>query len=62
MENIVHIVRSHISEEDLIDIVDKVSEVNFETIMDIDEDALSKDGSYNSDQSEDQREDTKSKK
>ena len=30
--------------------------------MDIDEDALSENGGYNSDQSEDQREDTKSKK
>jgi len=35
--------------------------VNFKAIMDNDEDALSEDGGYNSDQSEDQSEETKSK-
>jgi len=35
--------------------------VNFKAIMDNDEDALSEDGGYNNDQSEDQSEETKSK-
>ena len=61
MENIVHIVRN-IPKEDLMDIVNKVFEdVNFEAIMDNDEDALSEDGDYNSGQSKNQSEDTKSK-
>jgi len=49
---IVHIVHN-IPEEDLMDIVDEVfKDVNFEAIIDNDEDALSKDD-YNNDQSED---------
>ena len=60
MENIIHIVHN-ISEEDLTDIVDEVFEdANFETIVD-NENALSEDDGYNSDQSEDQSEDTKCK-
>ena len=43
-------------------IIDEVFEdVNFEAIMDNDEDALSEDGGYNNDQSEHQSKDTKSK-
>ena len=49
MENIVHIVHN-IPKDILRDIID-FKDVNFETIMDNDDDALSEDGGYNSDQS-----------
>ncbi|KYN18138.1 hypothetical protein ALC57_09571 [Trachymyrmex cornetzi] len=67
MENLVHIVRN-VPEEDPMDIADEVfdEEMNFEEIMDDDDDdedvaALSDDNGYDSDQSEDQSEDVKSK-
>ncbi|KYN17210.1 hypothetical protein ALC57_10502 [Trachymyrmex cornetzi] len=66
MEYLVHIIRDILEEEDFMDIVDEIidEEVNFEDIMDDDEDvaALPDDDGYDSDQSGNQNDgDIKSK-